>query len=261
MNHQVFAGDSAECLSGMPSGFVDLVVTSPPYDKLRTYSGKLEWDFERTAKHLFRVLRPGGVLCWNVADQTKNGCESLTSAKQKIYFVEVAGFRLHDTMIYEKTNFSHPERTRYHNVFEYVFILSKGKPKTFNPIMDKKNATAGCMGNLGVNTFTEVDGTKSVRKKQLTKEFGMRHNVWRGLTRGQEDMCKVLPRTAMMPRWLARDLIRSWSNTGDMVLDPFGGSGTTVIEALKLQRTAFAIDNDPSAIALIEQSITKMFNA
>jgi site-specific DNA-methyltransferase (adenine-specific) len=230
-----------DCLEGMrqmEDKSVDLTITSPPYDGLRTYGNDNgpQWEFEAIAKELYRITKDGGVVCWNVNDQMINGSESLTHARQAIYFVDECGFNLHDTMIYEKSNFSHPETVRYHQVFEYILILSKGSPKTFNPIKDKKNATAGCVGNLGVNTFTEKDGSKSVRAKKITAEYGMRLNVWKGNTRGQEDMCIQLKHPAMMPRWLARDLTISWSNENDIVLDPFLGSGTTVEEAIKLKR-------------------------
>src|SRR5262249_32014338 len=149
---------------------------------------------------------------------------------------EQCGLRLHDTMIYQKRNFSHPEKTRYHSVFEYMFVFSKGAPKKFNPIMDRKNLTAGKMGNLGINTFTEKDGSKSVREKKLTKEWGMRHNVWLAKTRGQENMCIELKHPAMMPKWIVRDHIRTWTNEGDLVYDPLAGSGTTGIVAAQMNR-------------------------
>jgi site-specific DNA-methyltransferase (adenine-specific) len=187
-----------------------------------------------------------------VNDETVDGSESLTSCKQKIFFREACGFNVHDTQIYQKLNFSHPETTRYHQVFEYVFILSKGTPRCFNPIKDRRNVTAGCIGNLGVNTFTERDGSKSERRKQITAEYGMRHNVWLGKTRGQEEMCQQLPHPAMMPKWLASDLILSWSNSGDSVLDPFGGSGTTAAVALELGRKAVTIELNPEYASLIE---------
>src|SRR6185295_4925402 len=249
-------GDSARVLERFDEASIELVVTSPPYDDARTYGGTKtpEWDFEAIARQLYRVLRPGGVLCWNVNDMVVNGSETLTSCKQKIFFVEQCGFRCHDTMIYEKANFSHPERARYHQVVEYIFILSKGAPRTFNPIKDKLNATAGCIGNLGVNTFTERDGSKSERTKKLTAEFGMRHNIWRGKTRGQEEMCEELKHPAMMPKWLARDLILSFSNPGDTVLDPFGGSGTTGQMAHENGRHAILIDRNPDYCALAKES-------
>jgi DNA modification methylase len=253
MNCQIINSDCLEALSKMPEASVECIVTSPPYGNLRTYGG-FKWDFEVIAKELFRVLVSGGVLCWNVADQVVDGSETLTSFRQGLYFVDEVGFRMHDRMIYEKLNFSHPEKNRYHQVFEDIFILSKNAPRVFNPIKDKKNSTAGQIGNLGVNTFTEADGSKSVREKKVTAEFGMRHNVWKGKTRGQEDMCEVLPHPAMMPKWLARDLILSWSNHGDTVLDPFAGSGTTGKMALEVGRNAILIDSNPEYIPIIHNS-------
>ena len=250
--HHIIQGDAAKVLQTLPSDSIQLGVTSCPYDNARTYGQEnLSWDFEKIAKELYRVLCPGGVLCWNVNDMMIKGSESLTHARQGIYFVDRCGFNLHDTMIYEKSNFSHPEKVRYHQAFEYILILSKGSPRTFNPIKDKKNATAGCIGNLGTNTFTEKDGSKSVRSKKLTAEYGMRLNIWRGNTRGQEDMCVKLNHPAMMPKWLARDLILSWSNPGDTVIDPFAGSGTTGIEAEELNRNSVLIEINPDYIDLI----------
>jgi DNA modification methylase len=233
--NSIYNEDCKVTMGQLESDSVDLVVTSPPYDKLRDYHG-YDFDFKGIAKELYRVMKVGGVVAWVVNDSMINGSESLTHARQAIHFVDACGFNLHDTMIYKKSNFSHPEKVRYHQVFEYVLILSKCSPKTFNPIKDKKNATAGCVGNLGVNTFTERDGSKSVRGKKITAEYGMRLNVWEGNTRGQEDMCVKLNHPAMMPKWLAQDLIISWSNEGDLVYDPFAGSGTTCKAAIDLKR-------------------------
>jgi site-specific DNA-methyltransferase (adenine-specific) len=250
-------GDCGLLLSEIPDDLIDLTVTSPPYDALRTYNG-YSFDFETIANELYRITTDGGIVAWIVNDGVSNGSESLTSCKQKIYFAEQCGFRIHDTMFYIKRNFSHPEKVRYHQVVEYVFILSKGTPRTFNPIKDKKNATAGCVGNLGVNTFTERDGSKSVRPKKVTGEYGMRTNAWEGLTRGQEEMCIPLQHPAMMPKWLARDLISSWSNPGDLVLDPFCGSGTSCIEAKKLQRRYIGIDISDEYCSMARNGLLKI---
>jgi DNA modification methylase len=248
----ILQGDWIERLRELQDESVQCCVTSPPYDNQRTYGG-YSWDFTGGAKELYRVLCDGGVLCWNVNDAVENGSETLSSFRQAIHFVDVVGFKMHDTMIYQKLNFSHPERARYHQIFEYVFILSKGSPRCFNPIKDKPNSTAGCVGNLGVNTFTERDGSKSERPKKITAQFGMRHNVWLGKTRGQEDMCEQLPHPAMMPKWLVRDLILSWSNTGDTIIDPMGGSGTTGQIAVELGRKAILIELNSQYIELIKQ--------
>jgi site-specific DNA-methyltransferase (adenine-specific) len=234
---------------------VHLVVTSPPYDNLRTYGHGASWDFEIAARQLYKKLVKGGVCCWIVGDAVVKGSETLTSFRQALFFVDEVGFRMHDRMIYHKTNFSHPERVRYHQVFEDVFVLSKGVPRVFNPIMDKENVTAGWVGNLGRNTFTERNGSKSQRSKKVCKEFGMRGNVWTGKTRGQEDMCETMPHPAMMPKWLARDLILSWSNKGDTVLDPFVGSGTVTTMAKRLERVPIGMDISPEYVNLAQTSL------
>ena len=235
----IYNEDCLETMARLPDNSIPLIVTSPPYDNLRDYNG-YTFNFEVIAKELARVLQPGGVIVWIVADQTINGSETLTSCKQKFFFREQLGLKIHDTMIYQKRNFSHPERTRYQNVFEYMFVFAKGKIRTFNPIMDRKNITAGSVGNLGVNMFTMRNGSKSVRSKKRIREFGMRHNVWLGNTRGQEDMCIKLQHPAMMPKWLVRDHILTWSNPGDLVYDPFSGSGTVANMAKELQRNFIA---------------------
>lgn len=135
----ILQGDVVEQLKTLPDQSVHEIVTSPPYDDARTYGqDKLIWDFQTTAKELYRVLVPGGVVCWNVNDMMINGSESLTHARQAIYFVDVIGFNLHDMMIYVRNGFSKPESVRYHQAFEYIFILTKGSPRIFNPIKDKK---------------------------------------------------------------------------------------------------------------------------
>lgn len=241
-----------DCVKGMSdivNDSIDLTVTSPPFQALRDYNG-FSWDFSSVAQELFRVTKQGGIVCWNEGDSVVDGSETLSPLAHAIYF-KACGFNVHDTMIYQKKNFSNPEKTRYHQTWEYVFILSKGKPKTFNPIKDRPNICAGKIGSVGNNTVTQVDGSKLVRPRKVNTQFGIRHNVWLGNTRGQEEMGKSLSHPAMMPRWLARDLILSWSNQNDVVLDPFAGSGTTLEEAQKTFRqfVGFEISEEYCKIA------------
>ena len=237
-------GDAQEVLKTFPDNCIQLCLTSPPYDSLRSYENSLDWNFDifkNVANELYRVTKEGGVVVWVIGDSTIDGNETGTSFKQALYFKEI-GYSLLDTMIYQKKNFSHPSKNRYHQVFEYMFVFSKGKLKTFNPIKDRVNISSGKIGSLGTNTFTNKDGSKSTRRKKVVNEYGMRHNVWKMNTVGQEQMCKELCHPAMFPMKLAEDHIISWSNENDIILDPFAGSGTTLIAAKKLNRQFIGIE-------------------
>lgn len=240
--HQIYLGDNVEQLKlNVEDSSIDMILTSPPYDMLRDYKG-FTFDIDKLIIELYRVLNPGGVIMWNVADATIDGSETGTSFKQALKFIET-GFKLHDTMIYEKGNFSNPSSNRYHQIFEYMFLFSKGKPKTFNPIKDKSITNTTGMGSFGKNTSRQKDGTMIERdKKESINEFGMRTNIWRLKTAGQENPCSPVEHPAKMPTAMARDQIISWTNVGDVVLDPFAGSGTTGVEAIKLEREFIGIE-------------------
>lgn len=220
---------------------IDLVITSPPYASLRSYGGHKEFDFEEIARQLHRVIKFGGVVVWIVGDATINGGESGESFRQALYFKEI-GFNIHDTMIYQKHNFSNPSATRYHQIFEYMFILSKGKPKTFNPIKDRPNICMGKIGSWGKNTVTQTDGTKKERPRKINTEFGMRYNLWK-VQCGKDKGSKIHP--AVFPLELAKDHIMSWSNSDDIVCDPFSGSGTTARACKELKRNYIAFEVNP----------------
>jgi len=218
-----------DCIEGMQqldSDCIDLTVTSPPYDGLRDYKG-YSFDFKSTAKQLYRVTKKGGVVVWVVGDATVDGSETGTSFKQALYFKEI-GFNLHDTMIYSKAGFSNPSHNRYHQTFEYVFVFSKGKPKTFNPIKDRKNLWGGPWGK---KTHRTKDGKLIERERKITNaEYGMRYNVWYYST-GKGNITRdevAYKHPAIFPERLSQDHIKSWSNKGDLVLDPMCGSGTTL---------------------------------
>jgi site-specific DNA-methyltransferase (adenine-specific) len=169
-------GDCLEIMKSLPDASIDLTVTSPPYDNLRTYNG-YSFDFEGIAKELCRVTKDGGVVVWVVGDATINGSETGTSFKQALYFKDI-GFNLHDTMIYEKDGIAFPDKNRYQQSFEYMFVLSKGKPKCLNLIADRKNVS---FGRKVTGTVRNADGStqKMACFGQDIKEFGIRWNVWK----------------------------------------------------------------------------------
>ena len=233
-----------DCLEGMKriqDGFVDLTVTSPPYDNLRTYNGNIEqWSFEKfqgIAKELYRVTKQGGVVVWVVGDSTSKFCESFTSFKQALKFHEI-GFNLLDTMIYYKQNYApaYPSLRRYANQFEYMFVFSKGKPKTFNPIQKQK-----ARNKTEKVAFRQKDGSLTRKVKPEGRETKDASNVWEYAVGGN-----LTGHPAVFPELLAQDHILSWSNEEDVVLDPFMGSGTTAKMALLNNRNfiGFELDKD-----------------
>lgn len=219
-----------DCLEGLrkiPENHVDLTLTSPPYDDLRSYNG-YTFDFKNVAKELFRVTKKGGVVVWIVGDKTHKGTETGTSFKQALYFKEI-GFNIHDTMIYQKDSISFPETNRYYQIFEYMFILSKGKPKTTNLLMDRKNKWYNGTKSIKGHYRNKEGEKKRHTKQNLLKEFGVRFNIWRIPNGHQKSTLDKMAfeHPAIFPEKLANDHILSWSNKGDIVLDPFMGSGTT----------------------------------
>ena len=216
-------------LERMPDDFIDLTVTSPPYDNLRDYKG-YTFDFENLAKLLYQKTKQGGVVVWVVGDAVVKGSETGTSFKQALFFMQ-CGFRLHDTMIYNRFG-RFPDSTRYRGDFEYMFILSKGKPKTFNGIKDRKNK------KVGISTFSsERDrngGMVYPKSERRIKAYGCRGNIWQfntGLNCSTKDSI-AFKHPAIFPEKLANDHIISWSNKDNIIYDPFMGSGTTAKMAI-----------------------------
>jgi len=225
MIDEFFVEDCLTTMGRMPDGFVDLVVTSPPYDNLRTYNG-YSFDFEAVARELFRVVKPGGVVVWVVGDQVLKGSESGSSFRQALFFKDL-GLHLHDTMIFEKNSPAYPAKAtgnRYTQIFEYMFVFSKGKPKTANLICDKPNKWAG---------FKDFSG----KLKNPVPDFSPRNNIWRFVT-----SFNGVKHPAPFPLRLAVDHVLSWSVEGDLVYDPFVGSGTTALAAKQCGRFFVASD-------------------
>ena len=227
----IYNENCLDTMGRMPDGFVDLTVTSPPYDGLREYNG-YSFPFEDIARELFRITKPGGVVVWVVNDGTEGGSETGTSFRQALFFKEI-GFNIHDTMIWKKESCAFPESTRYYPNFEYMFVFSKGAPKTTNLIADRKNLLGGTKVH---GTFREKDGSLHGRsttwKEVVCKDYGVRFNVWEISTEKQNRT----GHPAVFPIQLAGDHIRSWSNEGDLVYDCFLGSGTTALAAHKCNR-------------------------
>lgn len=250
----IVCGSCEELMRDIPSCYVDLTVTSPPYDNLRNYNG-YSVDFEKTISELYRITKDGGHVVWITSDETVNGSESGTSFRNALRFMKT-GFLLNDTMIWSKPTFTSVGalKYRYPQTFEYMFVFTKGKSGIFNPIKDRKNISAHRKIHV---TIREKDG--SMRKKsnigKRCGEYGIRFNVW-----NMPSVCSKKERTghpAQFPIRLAQDHILSWSNEGDVVFDPFVGSGTTAIAAIRTRRHYIGFDISEQYCDLANQRIEK----
>lgn len=216
-------GDCLDVMRTLGDGTVDCVVTSPPYDTLRKYRGAAaDWGFDKfkeIASELVRILADGGVIVWNVNDATENGGRTGTSFRQCLAFMEL-GLKLNDTMIWRKTNpLPQVRQPRYAACFEYMFILSKGKPKAFNPIM-RKTKFGGSSYN---STCKNMGGESGRTRKDFTiNDEAIEYNVW-DIAVAQNKTCHP----AVFPYELAYRHVISWTDEGDLVCDPFMGTGTT----------------------------------
>lgn len=240
---ELFSGDCVEVMNELQDGIVDLTVTSPPYDNLRTYNGTIEqWgehSWKAILKELYRVTACGGVVVWIVGDAVIKGSETGTSFKQALYAME-CGFKLHDTMIWEKPHFSNPSRNRCHQIFEYMFVFSKGKPKTFNQI---KDVPIKYGKPVGKSSLRHKDGTITNGEAKGSKgQFGARKNIWKINTAGQENFGKKVVHPAQFSMQLVKDHITTWSNEGDTVFDPMMGSGTAGVAAATMNRNFIGVE-------------------
>jgi DNA modification methylase len=251
--NEIFCMDNIKGMKEfLPDESIDMTICSPPYEQLREYKG-FSWDFQGLAQELYRVTKKGGVVVWVVGDQTKNGSESGCSFKQALYFKEI-GFNIHDTMIYQKINYVPLTHNRYEQSFEYMFIFSKGKPKTFNPIMIpcKYPGKVEKYGNErrqnhGKNHAMRLyDDTEF----KVTKNEKIAPNIF-SYTLGKEKTGHPAP----FPEKLAQDMILSWSNEGDIILDPFMGSGTTAKMAKINKRNYIGFEISKEYCELAEKRI------
>lgn len=256
---QLMLGDCLERMKEIPDGSVDLTVTSPPYDNLRTYNGNNnQWGehvWKKVLEELYRVTSEGGVVVWVVGDATIKGSETGTSFRQALFFKE-CGFNLHDTMIYQKAGTGACGSNKsYWQSFEFMFILSKGAPATVNRIADHNNVRSGAVCTKG---RIAMDGSEKDSTRRIIPRVSIRTNVWRYHV-GNNGDDKVL-HPAKFPEALARDHIISWSNEGDTVFDPFMGSGTTGKMAKLLNRRFIGIEIDPNYFEIAKQRIEGLTN-
>lgn len=246
---RIYNEDCLATMSRMPDGFVDMVVTSPPYDGMKSYNG-YSFDFENVAKELFRVTKEGGVVVWVVGDETRAGDETGTSFRQALYFKEI-GFRLFDTMIWHKPNsFNFGSNDCYRQSFEYMFVFTKGKIATRNLI---KDVPAKMAGRTVKGARRHVNGVRDEVPDFVVPEYKRRDNVWDIMVAQEKGTGK---HPAVFPEVLAGDHIISWSNPGEIVYDPFMGSGTVAKAARSLGRRFIGSEISAEYCAIAERRLS-----
>jgi site-specific DNA-methyltransferase (adenine-specific) len=257
--NKIYNMDCLEGLKQIEDNFVDLTVTSPPYDNIREYNG-YSFDFENIAKELYRVTKEGGVVVWVVGDEVKNGNKSLTSFRHALYFQSL-GFSVFDVIIYKKTGTSPPNKNRYFNTFEYMFVLTKGRLAKVNLLKDKKNKWAGTT-TFGVVSRREKDGSLTKKERKTINEYSVRTNIWEyknGMGFTSSDS-KAHLHPAVFPEKLVEDHIISWSNKNDIVMDIFMGSGTTAKMALLNNRQFIGFEISQEYCEMANKRIEYLLN-
>ena len=233
---------------------IDAIITSPPYDNLRDYHNSCIWNFDKfkeIANLFLEILKDGGVVVWVVNDKIEKGSKTLTSFKQALYFKEI-GFNIDDVMIWEKKNpMPQVKQPRYNQVFEYMFVLSKGKPKIFNPIMvDCKSA--------GLEYKSTAKKISTGESQRVYKEFTINKkkvdsNIWRIAVAQNKTK-----HTAVFPLEIPLRHIKTWTNVGDIILDPFIGSGTTGVACKELNREFIGIEIVEDYFKIAKERIGKI---
>ena len=255
----VHHGDALEILPDLGVE-PDLIITSPPYGALRKYGGH-GFDFYKMADAIFNVMPEGGVLVWVVGDTVINGSESGASFEQALHFKNKLGLRLHDTMIYHKNVLGNPTPVRYHQQFEYMFVFSLGAPKTVSLIEDVKNKSGGQKIKHNYPSGRSPDGKRPRRTHdRVIREMGRRSNVWKynaGYNHSAPDFLDAHNHPAIMPLLLAKDHIRTWTNPGDLVLDPMAGSGTTLKAAKDMNRQGVGVEINAEYCELIARRLSQ----
>lgn len=257
--NRILHGNCSEIMQYMPDECIDLTVTSPPYDKLRDYKGFV-FPFEDIANQLYRVTKKGGVIVWVVGDSyDKKGSETLTSFKQALHFKDI-GFNFHDTMIYKKNSYPFPPSNRYYQQFEYMFILSKGRPKTSNLL---RQNTKWKKETNEVSTTRKKNGTTTNMKYEKGKNSRILDNVWEintGYMRTTKDKF-AYEHPAIFPEELANKHIKTWSNEKEIVFDPMCGSGTTLKMAYLNNRNFIGIDYSEEYVDISKKRISESVKA
>jgi DNA modification methylase len=258
MINRIIQCDAVTGMQSLRNDHVPLTVTSPPYDDIRNYGGH-HFDFEAIAKELWRVTAPGGVVCWHVQDQIIDGSESCTTDRHTLFFREL-GFRIYQRIYVVALNYRRSPR-RYYRQTSIALVLSKGRPDTVHLLRDRRTINAGRL-SVGGLTYRERDGSFKRLRPKVNPSHGVRGDCWVynvGGSNTSQDRY-AFAQGALMPERLARDLIRTYSKSNDLVLDPMGGAATTPKMALLNYRRYLAFEPWDKAFAIAERRMRDAYS-
>lgn len=246
----IHEGECSKVMSGWPADCIDMVLTSPPYADLLNYRG-FKFDLAAIARQLFRVLKDGGVMVWVIGDKTVDYSRQMIPYTHA-FGLRDAGFCIYDVMIYSKPAGRYMNRYRYPNVYEHMIVASKGKPKTFNPIMVKTKKPGDSRNTTILHRDADNNRTLGYR---TTAEERPHDNIWKYSPGFGAVDRYAFEHPAVFPEKLARDQIISWSNPNDIVLDPMCGSGTTLKMARVYGRRYAGIDVAPEYLEIVRRRL------
>ena len=252
-------GDCLPVLARLPEASVDLTVTSPPYDALKRYDTPAIVDLLKLGSALFRVTKPGGVCALVIGDSARHFAKSLTSFRLAVTWCDKCGWRLFETCLYHRNGTPGPWwRSRFRVDHEYIPLFFKGeRPATFHKealMIPTRHGGQRVSHRPFPRKLTAANRLLPTMPR-LIQPMKCRGTVWDYATSSSERNRLKLQHPATMPDALAADLIRGFSNAGDVVLDPLMGSGTTCVMAHRLGRRYLGMDVSPTYCALARQRL------
>ena len=255
--NKLITGDNISVLKRFPDNSVDLVFTSPPYDSQRTYKGFPPVDFIALGHELYRVIKPNAPIVFVIQDGIHRKRRTATTARLIVDMVDTCGLHLWECFIAHKTSTIPVKKegaVRCKTDHEFVPIFTKGDNeniKTFN--VPEVNIR-------WLNTYKEANivdrlGNRKLQKIHSTAKTRVKGTIWNYAPSAVYANRLKYKHPAVFPNQFARDFIETFTNPGDLVLDPFSGSGTTAIEAYKLYRFYAGIDISKEYTAIASELI------
>ncbi len=266
----ILQGDSAEVLKTLPDNSIDLIVTSPPYADQRksTYGGispdkYVEW-FLPISEQLLRVLKPSGTFVLNIKEKVVDG-ERSTYVMELILAMRKQGWLWTEEFIWHKKN-SYPGKwpNRFRDAWER--LLQFNKSKKFAMYQEEVMVPMGDWAKSRLKNLSDTDKRRDNSK--VGSGFGKNISNWIDREKAYPTNvlhlateCNNKKHSAAFPEELPEWFIKLFTKEGDMVLDPFAGSGTTLFVAERMGRSAIGIEIMEDYYKMIKNQLEEPYQA